>query len=53
MKINSITPCLWFNNEAEEAANFYIGIFPNSKILSMSRFGNEGQEFHKQEPELP
>jgi predicted 3-demethylubiquinone-9 3-methyltransferase (glyoxalase superfamily) len=28
-----ITPCLWFDNEAEDAANFYVSVFPNSKIL--------------------
>lgn len=30
--MQNITPCLWFDNEAEEAANFYISVFPNSKI---------------------
>jgi predicted 3-demethylubiquinone-9 3-methyltransferase (glyoxalase superfamily) len=28
-----ITPCLWFDNEAEEAANYYVSVFPNSKII--------------------
>ena len=28
-----ITPCLWFDSEAEEAAKFYVSIFPNSKII--------------------
>ena len=31
--MQKITPCLWFDSEAEEAANFYVSIFPNSKIL--------------------
>ncbi len=31
--MNKITPCLWFDNKAEEAAKFYTEIFPNSKIL--------------------
>lgn len=43
---NQITPCLWFDNQAEEAANFYTSIFRNSKIISISRFGKEGFEFH-------
>ncbi len=33
-----ITPFLWFDTQAEEAANFYVSIFPNSKILSVSRY---------------
>lgn len=31
--MKAITPCLWFDNEAQEAANFYVSIFPNSKII--------------------
>jgi predicted 3-demethylubiquinone-9 3-methyltransferase (glyoxalase superfamily) len=37
--MQKITTFLWFDNQAEEAANFYISIFPNSKILSSSRYG--------------
>ncbi len=37
-----IVPYLWFNNQAEEAANFYTSIFKNSKILSVARFGEAG-----------
>lgn len=33
-----ITPCLWFDNEAEEAAKFYVSIFPNSKILKTEKY---------------
>jgi predicted 3-demethylubiquinone-9 3-methyltransferase (glyoxalase superfamily) len=36
--MQKITPFLWFDNQAEEAINFYISIFKNSKILSMSRY---------------
>jgi predicted 3-demethylubiquinone-9 3-methyltransferase (glyoxalase superfamily) len=36
---NKITPFLWFNDNAEEAVNFYTSIFKNSKILSTSRYG--------------
>jgi len=44
--IQKITPCLWFDHEAEEAAKFYSAIFKNSKIVSMSRYGEAGQEVH-------
>jgi predicted 3-demethylubiquinone-9 3-methyltransferase (glyoxalase superfamily) len=37
-----IAPFLWFDNNAEEAANFYISIFKNSKILNVSRYGDAG-----------
>jgi predicted 3-demethylubiquinone-9 3-methyltransferase (glyoxalase superfamily) len=37
-----ITPFLWFATEAEEAANHYVSIFPNSKITSVSRYGEAG-----------
>ena len=37
-----ITPFLWFNNQAEEAANFYVGVFPNSKIAKVVRYGAAG-----------
>ena len=45
-----ITPCLWFDRQAEEAANFYTGIFKNSKITQISRYGEAGQEVHGQKP---
>lgn len=45
-----ITPNLWFDDQAEEAANFYVAIFPNSKILSVSRYGEVGQEVTGQAP---
>jgi predicted 3-demethylubiquinone-9 3-methyltransferase (glyoxalase superfamily) len=37
--MNKITPCLWFNGNAEAAANFYISVFQHSKILAISRYG--------------
>jgi predicted 3-demethylubiquinone-9 3-methyltransferase (glyoxalase superfamily) len=51
-----ITPFLWFDNQAEEAINFYVSVFPNSRIVSVNRTGDggpvmsatfelEGQEF--------
>jgi predicted 3-demethylubiquinone-9 3-methyltransferase (glyoxalase superfamily) len=44
--LQKITPCLWFDDRAEEAAEFYIGIFPNSKIVHISRYGEAGKEIH-------
>jgi predicted 3-demethylubiquinone-9 3-methyltransferase (glyoxalase superfamily) len=41
-----ITPCLWFDTQAEEAAKFYASVFKNSKIGKVSRYGNEGFEVH-------
>jgi predicted 3-demethylubiquinone-9 3-methyltransferase (glyoxalase superfamily) len=38
--IQKITPCLWFNFNAEEAVNHYLSIFKNSKILEVSRYGD-------------
>ncbi len=37
-----ITPFLWFDHQAEEAANFYVSLFPDSKILSVARYGEAG-----------
>jgi predicted 3-demethylubiquinone-9 3-methyltransferase (glyoxalase superfamily) len=48
--IMTITPCLWFDSQAEEAAKFYTSIFKNSSIGAISRYGKEGQEFHGREP---
>jgi predicted 3-demethylubiquinone-9 3-methyltransferase (glyoxalase superfamily) len=44
--MQNITPCLWFDNNAEEAAKFYISVFKNSKIGKISRYGKEGYEIH-------
>lgn len=46
--MQKITPCLWFDSQAEEAVNFYVSIFKNSKIGKMSRYGKEGFEIHGQ-----
>lgn len=43
---NKITPCLWFENQAEEAVNFYISLFPESKVENISYYGKEGFEIH-------
>ena len=46
MATQKITPCLWFENQAEEAARFYTTVFKNSKIESISRYSKEGFEIH-------
>lgn len=43
-----IAPCLWFDHRAEEAAKFYVDIFPNSKITDVARYGDAGKEVHGQ-----
>ncbi|MCB0495308.1 MAG: VOC family protein [Cyclobacteriaceae bacterium] len=43
---NIITPCLWFDTEAEEAANLYTSVFKNSRIDHISRYNKEGKEIH-------
>jgi predicted 3-demethylubiquinone-9 3-methyltransferase (glyoxalase superfamily) len=40
--MHDITPCLWFDTEAEDAARFYTSVFPNSRITSTSRYGEAG-----------
>jgi len=37
-----ITPMLWYDNQAEEAANYYVSIFKNSKVTNISRYGDTG-----------
>jgi predicted 3-demethylubiquinone-9 3-methyltransferase (glyoxalase superfamily) len=46
---NQITPCLWFDNQALDAAKFYTYIFKDSKIESISRYPKEGSEIHGME----
>jgi predicted 3-demethylubiquinone-9 3-methyltransferase (glyoxalase superfamily) len=43
-----ITPCLWFDNEAEEAARFYTGIFKKSRIGTITHYTEAGREIHGQ-----
>ena len=43
-----VTPFLWFDHEAEEAANYYCSIFPNSRITQLARYGDAGHEHHQQ-----
>ena len=44
-----ITPCLWFDTQAEEAANFYTAVFENSRINKLSRYGKAGHDVHGKE----
>ena len=45
--VQRITPCLWFDDQAEEAAAFYTAIFKNSRIGIISRYGEAGYEIHQ------
>ena len=45
--LQRISPCLWFDSEAEEAANFYVGIFKNSRVGEIARYSEVGKEFHQ------
>ena len=45
-----IRPCLWFDDQAEEAAAFYTSIFPDSRITRVARYGEAGFEFHGKAP---
>ena len=40
--MENLTPCLWFDTQGEEAARFYTSVFPNSKILDVSHYGDAG-----------
>lgn len=44
-----ITPCLWFDTQAEEAAKFYVSIFENARIRRIARYPDAGQEIHGRE----
>jgi predicted 3-demethylubiquinone-9 3-methyltransferase (glyoxalase superfamily) len=48
--IQKISPCLWFDDQAEQAANFYTTIFPNSKVCKMSRYGEECPKLKSRPP---
>ena len=46
-RIQKIAPCLWFDEQAEEAAKYYCGIFKNSRIVTVTRYGKAGYEVHR------
>lgn len=45
-----IVPCLWFDDQAEAAAQFYVDIFENSRIVNITRYGSAGTEIHGRPP---
>ena len=45
-----ISPCLWFDTQAEDAAKFYTSVFKNSRITHVSRYGKAGHEIHGRQP---
>jgi predicted 3-demethylubiquinone-9 3-methyltransferase (glyoxalase superfamily) len=47
--MQKISPCLWFDDKAEEAAKFYVSVFKGSKIGDVTRYGKEGYEIHGKE----
>jgi predicted 3-demethylubiquinone-9 3-methyltransferase (glyoxalase superfamily) len=49
--IHRINPCLWFDDQAEEAVAFYTAIFNNSKVGKVARYGEAGREVHHKPPE--
>jgi predicted 3-demethylubiquinone-9 3-methyltransferase (glyoxalase superfamily) len=49
--MQKITPCLWFDDRAEEAANFYAAIFKNSKIKSIAAMAKQAQRFRENQRE--
>lgn len=48
--LQKISPCLWFDSEAEEAAKLYTSVFPNSRIVTVARYPDAGKEIHGREP---
>ena len=48
--LQTISPCLWFDDQAEQAARYYTGIFPNSRIGAVSRYGEAGTDIHGRPP---
>src|SRR5262245_20094113 len=48
--IKKIVPCLWFNQNAEEAVKFYCSVFPNSRIKETTHYSEAGKEIHGQKP---
>lgn len=48
--MQKITPCLWFDDQAEAAAQFYTAVFKDSKIVNIARYGEAGREIHGKPP---
>lgn len=49
-RLQRIQPCLWFDNQAEEAAAFYTGVFPNSRVGKIAYYSEAGREHHGKAP---
>jgi predicted 3-demethylubiquinone-9 3-methyltransferase (glyoxalase superfamily) len=49
IKRSKITPCLWFDTQAEDAARFYTSVFEHSRITRISRYGKAGRDVHGKE----
>src|SRR5688572_21164841 len=50
MTSQKIKPCLWFDDQGEDAAKFYTAIFPNSKIVAVTHYTEAGREIHGKKP---
>ncbi len=50
--LSKVTPCLWFDNQAEEAARFYTGIFQNSKITEIARYPEAASQIGRAEGDV-
>jgi predicted 3-demethylubiquinone-9 3-methyltransferase (glyoxalase superfamily) len=48
--LQKISPCLWFDDQAEEAVALYTSIFPDSRTVSVTRYGEAGREIHGKPP---
>jgi len=49
-KVHDIVPCLWFEDQAEEAARYYTGIFKTGRVTRIIRYSEAGQETHQRPP---
>ena len=49
MRSSKISPCLWFDDQAEPAAKFYTSVFKNSRIVATTHYGEAGKEHHGKE----
>ncbi len=49
-RINRIAPCLWFDDQAETAARFYVSVFEDSRIVRLAHYGKAGHEIHGRPP---
>lgn len=49
-QLSKIVPCLWFDDQGEDAANYYVSFFKNSKIVRIAHYGEAGKEIHGRPP---